>query len=177
MHHSLRFYDRHRPRFIRLYMFFAGWTKIPVIGPIVRFIANGYGRHGHGGYILTLPEAEQIVEAAKSIALGPCSCRKVFHNCQNPVMSEIVIGSDPDSYSHEDKDFQSISKDEAKKVLRQAHENHLTHGIMRCGDHYYAICNCCSCCCVPTRLRVNYGIGEALVRNKNVVRDFQRQQL
>jgi hypothetical protein len=177
MHHSLRFYDQHRPRFIRLYMFFAGLTRVPVIGGVVRFVANGYGKHGHGGYILTLAEAEQIVDAAKSVALGPCSCRKVFHKCDNPVMSEIVIGNDPESYSHEDSQFKQVSRDEAKNILRQSHAKHLTHGIMRCGDHYYAICNCCMCCCVPTRLRTRYGIGQALARNPNVVQDFVSQQL
>jgi hypothetical protein len=177
MHHSLRFYDRHRPRFIKAYLWLAGWTRVPILGAVVRFVANGYGKSGHGGFILTLSEAEQIVDAAKSVALGPCSCRKVFHKCDTQLMSEIVIGHDPEPYSHEDREFRSLSKEEAKTLLRRFHAQHLTHGIMRCGDHYYAICNCCSCCCVPTRLRVNYGVGQALVRNKGVVADFVKKQL
>jgi hypothetical protein len=177
MHHSLHFYDQHRPNFVRAYMFFAGLTRVPVIGDIVRFVANGYGRHGHGGYILTLAEAEQIVESARTIALGPCSCRQVFHNCSNPVMSEIVIGNEKEDHDHKNSEFKPISKEEAKGILRKAHNNRLTHGIMRCGEHFYAICNCCTCCCVPYRLRVNHGIGQALIRNKNVVQDFQKQQL
>jgi hypothetical protein len=177
MHHSLRFYDQHRPRIVRLYMTLAGLTRLPLIGHLVRFVANGYGKHGHGGYVLTLAEAEQIVDAATAVALGPCSCRKVFHKCENPILSEIIIGNDSEPHSHRDTQFKPISKDEAKDVLRKSHANRLTQGIMRCGDHFYAICNCCTCCCVPYRLRANHGIGQALIRNKNVVQDFQKQQL
>jgi hypothetical protein len=177
MHHTLLFYDQHRPNFLRLYMLMARLTRVPVVGRMVRFAANSYGRHGHGGYMLTLAEAEQIVDAATVVALGLCSCRQVFRNCDNPVLSEIIVGNGLESHIHPDSQYKSISREEAKKVLRDSHANRLTHGIMRCSGHYYAICNCCTCCCVPTRLRVNYGIGQALVRNKNIVRDFQQQQL
>jgi hypothetical protein len=178
MHHSLRFYGEHQHRLIHLYISLAGLTKIPLIGRIVRWIANTYAVLGHSGYYLTLSEAEQIVDIARSVSLGPCSCRREFHNCNYPLMSEIVLGdAASDIYSARIKELQEISKLEAKEILRQAHRDRLTHSIMRCGDHFYAICNCCNCCCVPTRLRQEYGIGHALVRNANVVQDFQRQAL
>jgi hypothetical protein len=128
--------------------------------------------------LLTLSEAEQIVDTAASVALGPCSCRQEFHNCQQPVMSEIVLGNgSSEVYASRTKDFHTISRDEAKEVLRRAHQQHLTHSIMRCGDHFYALCNCCNCCCVPTRLLKQFGIGRALIRNPHVVEDFRAQQL
>jgi hypothetical protein len=118
------------------------------------------------------------VDTAERVFLGPCSCRQEFHNCQHPVMSEIVLGDGFSKvYSSRIKDLRNVSREEAKEVLRQAHQKRLTQSIMRCGDHFYAICSCCSCCCVPTRLRQQFGIGQALVRNENVVQDFQRQQL
>jgi hypothetical protein len=178
MHHTLHLYGRHQHRLIHLYLDLARLTRLPVIGHLVRWTANLYGRLGHGGYSLTLTEAEQIVDAADSVALGPCSCRAEFKNCQYPVMSEIVLGKGGrEVYAAKARDFHNITREEAKQVLRTAHASHLTQSIMRCGDHFYAICNCCTCCCVPTRLKSQFGVGRALIRNRKVVEDFKKQKL
>jgi hypothetical protein len=178
MHHSLRLYGQHQHGLIHLYITLAGLTRIPIIGHVVRWVANVYARLGHSGYYLTLSEAEQIVDIAGSVSLGPCSCREEFHNCNYPVMSEIVLASGSrEVYASRVKEFHEIPKEEAKQILRKAHERRLTLSIMRCGNRFYAICSCCTCCCVPTRLRQKFGVGLALVRNKDVVRDFKKQRL
>jgi hypothetical protein len=178
MHHSLRFYGGHQHGLLRLYMNLTNLVRLPLLGRLVRWVANTYAGLGHSGYYLTLAEAEQIVDIAGSVALGPCSCRAEYHNCEQPIMSEIVLGNgSSEVYAGKEKEFRQISKGEAKAVLRQAHQQRLTQSIMRCGNHFYAICSCCDCCCVPTRLRQKFGIGMALVRNTNVVGDFQHQQL
>jgi hypothetical protein len=178
MHHSLGLYGRHQHGLLRLYLNLTSLVRIPLLGRLVRWAANTYGRLGHSGYYLTLAEAEQIVDIAGSVALGPCSCRAEYHNCEYPIMSEIVLSSgSSEVYAGKEKEFRKISREEAKTILRQAHQKRLTQSIMRCGKHFYAICSCCNCCCIPTRLRQNYGIGMALVRNNNIVADFQGQQL
>jgi len=178
MHHALRFYGQHQHKFLRLYISLARLTNVPLLGRLVRRAANIYGRRGHHGYLLTLEQAEQIVDASQKVALGPCSCRRVFHNCDAPIMAEIVIGAGVEVLSEIRPDrFRETSKEEAKEVLRQCHQKRMMHTIMRCREHFYAICNCCTCCCVPTRLKQNYKIEHALVRNKEVVDDFRRQRL
>jgi len=117
------------------------------------------------------------VDLAKSVFVAPCS-RKVYHNCDNPAACEIVLGdSASEIFASREDQIHEISRGETKELLRLAHARHLTQSIMHCGDHYYAICSCCSCCCVPTRLKQNFGIGRALERNPNVVRDFAQQLL
>ena len=178
MHHTLGLYGKHQHGIIHLYISLAKLTRIPLIGNIVRWVANTYGKLGHSGYSLTLSEAEKIVDIAKTVAVGPCSCREEFHNCKNSVMSEIVLGNGSSKvYADRTNEFRSVSKEEAKDILRQAHKDNLIQSIMRCGDNYYALCSCCSCCCVPLRLRNQFGIGRALVRNTQVVEDFQRRQI
>ena len=178
MHHALPFYGQHQHKFLRFYICMAKLTRIPLVGRLVRWVANSYAKRGHHGYFLTLEQAEQIIDASKSVGLKPCSCRQVFHNCDAPVMAEILIGTGVEVFSRIKPDeFHEVSKEEAKNILRQCHQKHMIHTIMRCQENFYAICNCCTCCCVPTRLRRNYKIEYALVRNKNVVEDFRRQQL
>jgi len=43
MHHALPFYGRHQHRLIHLYIDLARWTRLPVIGWVVRRAANLWG--------------------------------------------------------------------------------------------------------------------------------------
>ena len=49
MHHSLRLYGQHQHRLIHLYISLAKLARIPLIGGVVRWVANTYAVHGHSG--------------------------------------------------------------------------------------------------------------------------------
>lgn len=177
MHHSLRLYSRYRELFLRYYIFQAKWTRIPLIGGIVRKVANAYGKKMSGAYVLTLQEANEIVDISDGLALGPCTCRSVFKNCDKPINTEIMVGLSRNMFIEErPQDYREITKEEAKHILKQCHESGLIHTILRCRQDFYAICNCCSCCCVPLRLTQKYGIGNALVRKGNIVEELRERQ-
>ena len=91
MHHSLRIYSRYRKLFLRYYIYQAKWTRLPLIGRLVRKVANLYGKKASGAYLLTLQEANEIVNSSDGLALGPCTCRTVFKNCRNPTHAEIML--------------------------------------------------------------------------------------
>lgn len=176
MHHTLPFYGRNRRKFLRLYIFLARLTRIPLLGTLVRGVANSYGKNRHGGYFITLDEAEKIIDASDNIALGPCGCRQVFHNCDRPIMTEIIVGAGREIYSEvKTKGFRQVSREAAKEVLRQCHSKGMVHTVMQCQGLFYAICSCCTCCCVPTRLKKNYGVEFAITKRKNIVADFEKQ--
>ncbi len=176
MHHTLKLYSRHREFALKFYMFWAKWTRIPVIGPLVRWVANLWGSTMEGAYMLTPGEAKEIVGLSEGLALGPCTCREVFHNCDNPVNVEIMLGLNRNIFvAQRPQDYREISREEAKDILRQCREQGLIHTIIKCREDYYAICNCCACCCVPLRLRNRYGIGGALVRHPDIVREFRER--
>ncbi len=178
MHHSLRIYSRYRELFLRYYIFQAKWTRLPLIGRLVRKVANLYGKKASGAYLLTLQEANEIVDSADGLALGPCTCRTVFKNCRNPTNAEIMLSVGRNIFVEErPHDYEEITKGQAKEILRQCHLNGLIHTIIKCHQDFYAICNCCSCCCVPLRLNKQYGIGNALVRKSNVVEEVKERQL
>lgn len=178
MHHSLRLYSKYRDLFLRLYIFGGMCTKLPLIGKLVRLVANAYGRNMEGAYLLTTDEAEEIVDSAEGLSLGPCACRAVFRNCDNPINTEIMLGLSRNVFVEErPQDYREITKQEAKDILRQCHQRGLIHTIIKCRQDFYAICNCCSCCCVPLRLSKKYGIGNALTRSDDIVREFKEHQL
>ena len=178
MHHSLRIYSRYRELFLRYYVFQARWTRIPLVGSLVRRVANLYGKKGSAAHLLTLEEASEIVDSSDRLALGPCTCRAVFKNCDNSINSEIMVGLGRNVFIEQrPHDYREITKEEAKEILRKCHSNGLLHTIIKCREDFYAICNCCSCCCVPFRLSKEYGISNALVRNGNIVEEVKQRQI
>ena len=178
MHHSMRLYSRYRESVLKFYIFMARWTKIPLLGRPVRGVANLYGKKGSAAYLLTLDEAEEIVDISEGLALGPCTCRAVFRNCDNPINAEIMVGLSRNVFIEErPHDYREITKQEAKDVLRQCHQRGLIPTIVKCRQDFYAICNCCLCCCVPLRLSKQYGIGNALAKSDDIVREFRERQL
>lgn len=174
MHHSLRFYSKHRQGALKFYMFGAKCTRIPLIGRLVRWVANTYGKNLEGAYLITTDEAEAIVDGAEGVAVGPCTCRDVYQNCDNPVNVELLLGPARHIFTeHMPHDSHEITKQEAKEILKDCHQRGLIHNIIKCKDNFYAICNCCSCCCVPLRLSKQYGIGGTLNRNGDIVQEFK----
>ena len=131
MHHLLPFYGKHQRKFLKIYIGLAKLTKMPVIGRLVRWLANIYARRQHGGFIITVKDAEDIIDASSYIKLGPCSCRQVFRNCDRPIMSELVVGAGREVYADVDKDsFTAITKEEAKKLIKRFHNMGMIHTIM-----------------------------------------------
>ena len=132
MHHSMRLYSRYRQSFLRYYIFQAKWTRIPLVGKVVRRVANLYGKKVSGAYLLTLDEANEIVDISEGLALGPCTCRAVFRNCDNPINTEIMVRLSRNIFMEEKPhDYREITKQEAKDILRQCHQSGLIHTIAK----------------------------------------------
>ena len=177
MHHSLRLYSRNREWVVKFYMFWGKRTKLPVIGRLIRWVANAYGNNLERAYMLTTNEAEEIVEIAEELAVGPCTCRIQFKNCDNPIDVEIMLWPNGNVFAEDrPEEYREISREEAKEILRRCNERGLIHTIIKCREDYYAICNCCPCCCVPLRLSKQYGIG-AIARSEDIVGQFREYQL
>ena len=177
MHHTLKFYSQNRKLTLRLYMFFAEWTKIPWLGSLVRRIINAYADNMHRAFLLRPEEARELVEISGGVAAGPCDCRKVFKKCQHPTDNEILLGPTRHILMEAMSDgAREVSREEAGQILQESHERGLIHTIIKCRGDFYAICSCCSCCCVPFRLSQQYGIGQVLVRHKDIVSEFRDYQ-
>jgi hypothetical protein len=158
-------------------MFFGSWTKIPLIGRFVRWIANAYGRTQHRAYLLTPAEAAELVSIAEGVARAPCSCRKLYHKCDNPQDNEILLGPTRHIFLEAfPRDSHEITREEALEILNESHRRRLILTILKCRGDFYAICSCCPCCCVPLRLNKQYGIGSVIERHKNIVDEFREYQ-
>ena len=161
----------------QIHIFQARLTRVPLIGTLVRRVANCYGKKMSGAHPLTIEEANEVVDTSDGLAVDPCTCRAVSGKCDKPVGTEIMVGLNRNMFMEErPHDYHEITKQEAKEILKQCHEVGLIHTIVKCRRDFYAICNCCSCCCLPLRLSKEYGIGGALTRRLGVVEELKRER-
>jgi hypothetical protein len=174
MHHTLKFYNGNRPWILHLYMGFARLAKIPLLGKLAQNIANRYGQTAHHAYLLSPGEAEELIAGAAGIAQTGCTCRKLYHKCQHPDDNEILLA--PSQHILKEtmpRDAKEITPEKALEIIADSRKRGLILTALKCRGDYYAICSCCSCCCVPYRLSKQYGIGEALVKHKDIVKEYR----
>lgn len=175
MHHILRLYSNHQELVLRLYIFSVQLTRLPVIGKLIVLFGNWFAATQHNAWVLTLSEANEVIDASTSLALGECICRKVFNKCKAPIRTDIVIGIGYDVLTEiKRNEYEEISKEEAKKIIAECSRLGLIQSLVKCMGEVYAVCNCCPCCCVPMRVRKVYGIKNSWVRDSGIIKELIR---
>ena len=99
-----------------------------------------------------------VLDTPDAIAVGTCACRAASPNpCLPPPQEVCLIIGDPYASFIADKSpiFRKCKQDEAVEVIEAAHKR----GDVQCayfkkdvGNRFFAICNCCSCCCVGIKM-------------------------
>ncbi|WP_407306975.1 ATP-binding protein [Desulfosporosinus sp. SB140] len=102
-----------------------------------------------------LPEnLEELLKSVREIRLVPCNCRKLA-GCGKP--TETCLSFD-DSIT--DRTLgRALTRGEAKEIILTAHREGLMHQVnsdWRINGPAW-LCNCCACCCYPTRLAQEKG--------------------
>jgi len=99
--------------------------------------------------------AEQMIESAKSWGVRECVCKKHQGLLGNPCkygVSKCIQLHPRREHMFDDNDItESITKEEALAILRQAEEAGLIHCSLNTQKDHLYICNCCECCCLPMR--------------------------
>ena len=93
-----------------------------------------------------------VLQDPDHIVVLECPCRSVRPNSCEPLDVCLVIGEPFASFvaEHHPQRSRWLSPDEAVEILRAEHERgHVHHAFFKDAmlGRFYAICNCCSCCC------------------------------
>ena len=111
---------------------------------------------------INLPDLEQVIpyKRARSIVMKnpekivalDCPCRAAMENPCTPIDVCLVIGDPFASFVHEHNPQHSrfITRDEAIEILKaEDARGHVHHAFFKDAmlERFYAICNCCECCC------------------------------
>jgi NAD-dependent dihydropyrimidine dehydrogenase PreA subunit len=122
---------------------------------------------------INLPNAEQIIPypAARdiiiknplAIAVYECGCRHARQNPCQPTQVCMVVGEGFVEYilEHNPQSSRRLTQDEALELLRAEHARGHLHSAWfkdACLNRFYAICNCCKCCCGGIEAMVKRGM-------------------
>jgi len=106
--------------------------------------------------VLLSEEASKLIDLNDTIALTNCYCKQQGDLLDNPCKftdkrEMCLLFGKPAEFSVEHNFARQISKEEAKKVLKEAEDNGLVHKVFHSKLDFSreidAICSCCKCCC------------------------------
>ncbi|MGL1861604.1 MAG: 4Fe-4S binding protein [Pseudodesulfovibrio sp.] len=103
--------------------------------------------------VLPFTRAREIVlENPTKLAVIDCPCRSAMTNPCMPMDVCLVVGDPFVSFilQHHPTKSRAITSDEAVRILKAENaRGHVTHAFFKdvMMGRFYAICNCCSCCC------------------------------
>jgi len=116
-------------------------------------------------------ELSTLIERAKAISVGPCSCRRarrlMGEGCGHIEDDMCMYLNDNAVNMAKAGAHRLISKEEAYEVLKRAEDNGLVHEINQTNgwDEVNAICNCCGCSCFGLRIANLFRSSKALRSN------------
>jgi len=97
-----------------------------------------------------------ILKNPDHIAVIDCSCRSTKENPCKPIDVCIAVGEPYASFvlEHKTNNARKISQEEAVEIIEAEDDRGHIHTAWfkdAMGDRFYAICNCCKCCCAAMR--------------------------
>ena len=117
--------------------------------------------------IIPFPMARDFVlKAPPDIAVYECACRHTReHPCQ-PTQVCLIIGQPFVDFiiEHHPNSSHRISQEEAVELIEAEHERgHIQTAWFKdaMGGRFYALCNCCRCCCFGMEAMGKYGVPMA----------------
>ena len=148
-----------------------------------RWFANGYhGKvltHEHARAMLTvnreipLRDLEQVIPypmARKLLLGGPpdvvafeCPCRRARPHPCHPTQVCLIVGQPFVDFvlEHHPTESRRLTQAEALDIIEAEHRRGHVHTAWfkdACLDRFFALCNCCKCCCGGIDAMVNHGI-------------------
>ena len=114
--------------------------------------------------IIPYPTARDLIlKSPPDVAVYECACRHARTNPCKPTQVCMVIGQPFVDFllEHNPQSSRRLTQQEALELLESEHERgHLHSAWFKDAmlDRFYAICNCCKCCCGGIQAMTQYGI-------------------
>ena len=105
-----------------------------------------------------------VLDTPGSLAVMRCPCREVKGTgACSPLEVCMVVGEPFVDFvvEHGTNGARRISREEGMAILEKARDSGWIHTAWfkdAMAGRFYAICNCCSCCCIPTRSMARTGL-------------------
>lgn len=116
-------------------------------------------------------EVSTLIENAKAISVGPCSCRRsrrlMGEGCGHLEEDMCMYLNDNAICYSKSGAHRLISKEEAYETLKRAEDNGLMHELNQSEgfEKTSAICNCCECSCYALRIATYFNTPDSIRSN------------
>ena len=154
------------PRFLNDFTTSSYRGKVTILEDAKKLVrVNQEVQIDHLERILPLKEAVGIVyRTGDRILLTECLCRKLKENPCKPSEVCMIMGEPFASFMarQQGDSCRWISQEEAIDILEMTEKAGFTHVTFNrdvVGDNFYAICNCCKCCCAGMLLQQQFGMN------------------
>lgn len=143
--------------------------------PIDWVVKEGLGRYMsenlHSTVVLPLEEMMEVIDSVEQVSVSRCICRVHYHNCDHDTWTCLFVNSGAEEHAKVENRYNKIlTKGQAKDILRRAYDKGLVVSLDWCVYPYtYGACCCCRDCCVPMRMRLDYGLDVAMTRTHQPV--------
>jgi NAD-dependent dihydropyrimidine dehydrogenase PreA subunit len=112
--------------------------------------------------IIPYPLARDILlNASPEVTVLDCPCRMIRENPCLPLGVCMIVGGGAFVREHLPDRSRRVTRKEALDILEAEHERghvHTAYFKDAVGDRFYAICNCCSCCCGGIEAMMQHGV-------------------
>lgn len=148
--------DQERLRFLWKEYLEEGWDRKPGTFVIPGRILPVQENIPVENEVLPYDAVNRYIDEAKYISVGDCSCRRIMGRCDSPIETCIGLGYAA-KFLVEQGLSRPIDKEEAKSIIRKAHEAGLVSIPNNAKNNIGIICHCCRCCCGQLRAATMFG--------------------
>ncbi|MCK5066680.1 MAG: hypothetical protein KAR16_04555 [Bacteroidales bacterium] len=118
--------------------------------------------------VMPYEKASTYLDQAQSWGVLDCICRVqqnlIGKGCDHTVKNCLVFSPKPGAFTRSEE-IETLTKEQALKVLADADREGLVHSINNAQTEVYYVCNCCTCSCGVLRGMVEYGSENSIARS------------
>ena len=118
--------------------------------------------------VMPYEKASTYLDQAQSWGVLDCICRVqkklIGQGCNHTVRNCLVFSPRPGAFQ-KSEEIESITHEEALKILADADREGLVHSVNNAQTEVYYVCNCCTCSCGVLRGMVEFGSENSIARS------------
>lgn len=145
-------------------------TRWPVLGALIKAAVKRMAPNQHGGQVVSLEDALEIVSLASNFVLLPCACKKLVSHGEELCCLNFGPIRDMQRSAFPEGPMEEITLEEAMDFLRSKDAEGRIHQVLYAKVPMpVCVCNCDLRWCTSFKQRLPYGITEAVFKGHDLV--------
>ncbi len=149
----------------------SGLANIPGLGKLVRGITKLLAPGMHGGQVVSLEDALEIVSLSKNHVLLPCACKRLVAHGDDMACLNFGPIRDMQRTALPDGPIEELTTEEAKEILRLYDKKGHIHQVLYAKMPFpVVLCNCSTKWCTSLKQRFANDVPVAVLKGHDLCR-------